>query len=144
MTGLIILLVALAAATAFGLYRRATDGRSRATTGTRRPQLSRDDLGTDLGASRTFVQFSSAVCTPCRRTRALLESVADERPEVAYVDLDAESRLDLVERFGVLRTPTVLVLDPDGTVAHRIVGQPRRAEVLALLEPADTLLVAAR
>ncbi|WOP18954.1 thioredoxin family protein [Raineyella sp. LH-20] len=143
MTGLIILLVALAAATAFGLYRRATDGRSRSTTGARRPRLSSDDLGTDLGASRTFVQFSSSVCTPCRRTRTLLESVAAERPELAYVDLDAESRLDLVERFGVLRTPTVLVLDADGTVAHRIVGQPRRAEVLALLEPADTLLAAA-
>ncbi|WOQ17757.1 thioredoxin family protein [Raineyella sp. W15-4] len=135
MTGIVILLVALAAATAFGLHRRATDGRSRATDGSRAPHLTRDDLGADLGTARTFVQFSSSVCTPCRRTRTLLESVTAERPDVAYVDLDAESRLDLADRFGVLRTPTVLVLDPDGAVAHRIVGQPRRADVLALLEP---------
>ena len=135
MTGLIVLVVALAAATAFGLYRRATDGRARSARGPQGPHLTPEDLGAELGSVRTFVQFSSSVCTPCRRTRTLFESVTVDLPGVAYVDLDAESRLELVEQFGILRTPTVLVLDPDGTVAHRIVGQPRRADVLALLEP---------
>lgn len=135
MTGIIVLVVALAAATAFGLYRRATDGRARTARGPQGPHLTPEDLGAELGSTRTFVQFSSSVCTPCKRTRTLLESVTAERSEVAYVDLDAESHLDLVEQFGILRTPTVLVLDPDGTVAHRIVGQPRRADVLAFLDP---------
>lgn len=135
MTGIIVLVVALAAATAFGLYRRATDGRARSARGPRGPHLTPEDVGTELGSTLTFVQFSSSVCTPCRRTRTLLESVTAERPGVAYVDLDAENRLELVERFGILRTPTVLVLDPDGTVAHQIVGQPRRADILDLLDP---------
>ena len=83
------------------------------------------------------------MCTPCKRTRTLLESVIAERSDLAYVDLDAESRLDLVEQFGILRTPTVLVLDPDGTVAHRIVGQPRRADILTLLDPSTDEQIAA-
>ena len=143
MTGIIVLVVALAAATAFGLYRRATDGRARTARGPQGPHLTPADLGAELGSTRTFVQFSSSVCTPCKRTRTLLESVIAERSDLAYVDLDAESRLDLVEQFGILRTPTVLVLDPDGTVAHRIVGQPRRADILTLLDPSTDEQIAA-
>ncbi|QGF22725.1 thioredoxin family protein [Raineyella fluvialis] len=139
MTGLIVLIVALAAATAIGLYRKATDGRARAAAGPRAPRLTAATLGVGLGATRTFVQFSSAVCTPCRRTRSLLEAVTAERSDVAYVDLDAEHRLDLVEKFGILRTPTVLVLDAEGTLVQRIVGQPRRSDVLELLDPAQPL-----
>ncbi len=141
MTGIVVLVVALLAATAFGLVRRVTDGRARATRGPRAPHLTAAEIGADLGTTRTFVQFSSTVCTPCRRTRSLLETVAAEHPGVTYVDLDAEQHLDLVERFGILRTPTVLVLDADGTVSERIVGQPRRADVLALLAPAPDQLV---
>ena len=48
-------------------------------------------------------------------------------------DIDAEHRLDLVERFGITRTPTVLVLDAGGAVRHRIVGAARRDEVMDAL-----------
>ena len=52
---------------------------------------------------------------------------------MAHIDIDAESRLDLVEEFGILRTPTVLLLDADGVVRHRIVGAPRRTDVIDAL-----------
>jgi hypothetical protein len=52
---------------------------------------------------------------------------------VAHVEVDAESRLDLVRRLDVRKTPTVFVLGPDGQVARRAMGQPRRAEVIAAL-----------
>ena len=50
---------------------------------------------------------------------------------VAYVEIDAESRLDLVRRLRVMRTPTVLVLDADGQIVVRASGQPRRPDVTA-------------
>ena len=129
MTGLLIVGGAVVLALAFGLYRRATDGRARAVaTATR---LTAGDLGADLGDRATFVQFSTAVCAPCRTTRAVLGAVAAGNDDVVHVD--AESRLELVERFDVTRTPTVLVLDGDGVVRHRIVGAPRRADVLGAL-----------
>ena len=37
--------------------------------------------------------------------------------------------MDLVERYGITRTPTVLVLDAEGRVRHRIVGVPRRSDL---------------
>ena len=52
---------------------------------------------------------------------------------VAHVEIDAESRLDLVRRLDVLRTPTMFVLGRDGQITHRASGQPRKAEVIAAI-----------
>ncbi|MFF4763072.1 TlpA family protein disulfide reductase [Streptomyces sp. NPDC001292] len=90
-------------------------------------------LGEDLGARATLVQFSSAFCAPCRATRRILREVAGMVPGVAHVEVDAEARLDLVRELGILRTPTVLVLDKDGRVVRRAAGQPRKADVIAAL-----------
>jgi hypothetical protein len=52
---------------------------------------------------------------------------------VAHVEIDAESRLDLVRELGVLRTPTVLVLAADGRIVRRASGQPRKPDVIAAI-----------
>jgi len=96
-------------------------------------RLSRDDLGTALGERATLVQFSSAFCQPCRATRRVLAEVAAMVDGVVHVEVDAESRLDLVRRLEVLRTPTVLVLDAAGVVVRRAAGQPRRVDVISAL-----------
>ncbi|WP_254399489.1 thioredoxin family protein [Streptomyces sp. AC602_WCS936] len=97
------------------------------------PRLDAAGLGTELGARATLVQFSSAFCAPCRATRRVLGEVARMVPGVAHVEIDAEARLELVRALGVLKTPTVLVLDAGGRVVRRAVGQPRKADVIAAL-----------
>ena len=52
---------------------------------------------------------------------------------VAHVEIDAESRLELVRRLDVRRTPTVFVLGPDGGIARRASGLPRKADLIAAL-----------
>lgn len=47
--------------------------------------------------------------------------------------IGAASRLDLARRLRISSTPTVLVLGPDGGIARRAVGLPRKADVLAAL-----------
>ncbi|MFE1529345.1 thioredoxin family protein [Streptomyces rochei] len=91
------------------------------------------DLGADLGARATLVQFSSAFCAPCRATRRVLAEVARMVPGVAHVEVDAEARLELVRSLGVLKTPTVFVLDAAGRIVRRAAGQPRKADVIGAL-----------
>ncbi|MEU6065379.1 MULTISPECIES: thioredoxin family protein [Streptomyces] len=91
------------------------------------------ELGGELGQRATLVQFSSAFCAPCRATRRILAEVAGMVPGVTHVEIDAEAHLDLVRAWEILRTPTVLVLDGDGRVVRRAVGQPRKADVIAAL-----------
>ncbi len=133
MTGLYVVVAAVVLSVAFGVYRRVTDGRVRAADD-RSGRLSAADLGVGLGADATFVQFSSAVCAPCRTTHRVLSEITAEDAGIVHVDVDAESRLDLVERYGITRTPTVLLLDRTGAVRHRIVGAARAPEVLEALE----------
>jgi thiol-disulfide isomerase/thioredoxin len=95
--------------------------------------LSAADLGADLGSRATLVQFSSAFCSPCRATRTLLRDVSSRWEGVAYVDIDAESHLALVRQLGITRTPTVVVLDPEGAVVRQAIGLPRREQIVAVL-----------
>jgi len=153
MIGLLVVLGVLALATAFGLYRRATDGALRAVeipadTKDALPvvgaahgpghahegdRLDAGELGQPLGSRATLVQFSSAFCAPCRATRVVLDDVAGMVEGVVHVEVDAESHLDLVRRLDVRRTPTVLVLDADGLVRVRAAGAPRKADVIAAI-----------
>jgi thiol-disulfide isomerase/thioredoxin len=156
-TGVVVLVVILIAASAFGLWRRATDGRMRtASTAVELPadtdgaqhvpgsghggghahegdRMDAADLGVELGPRATLVQFSSAFCAPCRTTRVVLEEVVGMVDGVTHVEVDAESHLDLVRRLDVRRTPTVLVLDSTGVVRVRAAGAPRKADVIAAL-----------
>jgi thiol-disulfide isomerase/thioredoxin len=91
------------------------------------------EIGRPLGARATLLQFSSAFCAPCRATRRILAEVAGLTEGVTHVEIDAESRLDLVRALGVLRTPTVLVLAADGRIVRRASGQPRKADVIGAL-----------
>jgi thiol-disulfide isomerase/thioredoxin len=95
--------------------------------------LTSGQLGHALGERATLVQFSSAFCAPCRATRRILSDVADMTDGVAHVEIDAESRLDLIRDLNVLRTPTVLVLASDGRIVRRASGQPRKPDVIAAI-----------
>ncbi|HEY2444046.1 MAG TPA: thioredoxin family protein [Streptosporangiaceae bacterium] len=97
------------------------------------PGLTEAELGGPLGGRATLVQFSTSFCAPCRATRAILADVAGMVDGVTHVEIDAESRLDLVRSLDIRRTPTVLVLGPDGRIARRGSGQPRKADVIAAL-----------
>jgi len=111
----------------------ALAGTAQARTGDAGPKLSSDEVGHPLGERATLLQFSTAFCAPCRATRRILADVAGLTQGIAHVEIDAESRLDLVRQLNVLRTPTVLVLAGDGTIVRRASGQPRKPDVIAAI-----------
>src|ERR1700760_1986059 len=136
--GVIVLIVVLVVLTPLGLIWRRRQGQLRPPREAQaqdvtRGRLTAADLRQDLGPRATLVQFSSAFCAPCRATRQVLADVAGLVDGVAYVEIDAEARLDLVRRLNVLSTPTVLVLDPGGAIIRHATGLPRNPDVIAAL-----------
>jgi thiol-disulfide isomerase/thioredoxin len=93
--------------------------------------------GVDLGARRTFVQLSAELCAPCRATARVLREVAAAHDDVTHREMDVDDHLDLVRAFGILRTPTVLVLDDRGREVARASGGMNRAQALAALAVGD-------
>jgi thioredoxin-like negative regulator of GroEL len=55
----------------------------------------------------------------------VLGAAADDLDGVRHVEVDLTSRPDLAGRFGILQTPTTLVLDASGSVRLRIGGAAR-------------------
>ncbi|MEU1532438.1 TlpA family protein disulfide reductase [Streptomyces fagopyri] len=133
MTGLVVCVVVLAAASGHGLPHRRRSGRVRVRGRDGGKRLGAAELGEGLGERATLVQFSSAFCAPCRATRRVLAEVAGLVPGVSHVEIDAEDHLDLVRELDILRTPTVLVLDAEGRIVRRATGRPRKADVIAAL-----------
>jgi hypothetical protein len=137
---LIVVLLAAASGAWWVARRRAARFRPpqhRSVPG--RPQaqvltLTSADLSHELGARGTFVQFSSATCATCPQVRRVLAGLAAAEPGVVHVDLASEDHMDLVRRFSVFRTPTVLLLNADGVVRSRTSGPLTPARALAAVD----------
>ncbi|MHA7986988.1 thioredoxin family protein [Rathayibacter sp. CAU 1779] len=125
-------------ATIAGLLWRARNGRIRTTTGGAKLQQTglQRTLGDDahFGSDATIVQFSTEFCGPCRIAERVLTGVAAQRDGVAYLDVDLTTRPQLATEFGVLQTPTILLVDAAGGIRSRIVGVPKAREVTARLD----------
>ena len=148
-SGVVVLISASLIALAFGAWRLGTDGRFRGTHVVRPRARSVDEdpppdaappgavlvaaVGEVLGERATLLQFSSAFCAPCRATRRVLGEVAGLVDGVAHVEIDAEHHLATTRAFGILRTPTTVVLDASGVEVARATGAPTRDQVLTAL-----------
>ena len=126
--GAIVAVAVLVLAAVGGLAWRWRDGRLK---GARRQALTGADLGQPLGERATLLQFSSSFCAPCRAARRLLADVAGRTDGVTHVEVDVADRLDLVRLLDIRRVPTLFVLGPQGQIARRASGVPRRDDVLA-------------
>ena len=122
-------------ATIGGLIWKATTGRAK---------LIKDGLQIDLanlgavkdgkpvtafGEHTTFLQFSSETCATCKQTAKLFEELEKTSHGVLHIEVDLTHRLDLAEKFGILQTPTTLVLDSKGIVKSRIGGAPKQSTI---------------
>jgi thiol-disulfide isomerase/thioredoxin len=131
-----IAVAAVVLALGVGLWRLGTDGRFRGTPPPAATPPGADlvgSVGGTLGERATLLQFSSAFCAPCRATRRVLGEVTDLVDGVTHVEVDAEQHLDATRAFGILRTPTTVVLDATGREVTRATGAPNRAQVLSAL-----------
>ena len=131
MKSLTPLVVVLALAIAFGVWYTRSRGEFRKKKTVNGPKLDAAVIGVELGSRVTLVQFSSAFCSPCRATKALLEDMVKTMPDVRYAHIDAESHLELVRKIDIRSTPTTLFLNSDGIEVGRAMGTPKRSQVLA-------------
>ena len=131
MKSLTPLVIVLALAIAFGVWYTRSRGEFRKKKTINGPKLDAAIVGVELGSRVTMVQFSSAFCSPCRATKALLEDMVKTMPDVRYAHIDAESNLELVRKLDIRSTPTTLFLNSDGIEVGRAMGTPKRSQVLA-------------
>jgi thiol-disulfide isomerase/thioredoxin len=134
LTGLIVAVVVLGLAALGGVLWRRRDGKVRqiAPPPSGEPAASVPaTLGLALASPVTLLQFSSPVCAPCRVARRTCVAIAAEVDGVAHREIDAEAHLDVARELGIWRTPTILVVDARGRIAHRASGVPAQSDLRA-------------
>lgn len=135
--GLVVVVSTLVLTTAVGLVLRARTGRMHTGRGTSGGWIL---AGAPPGASDRvlLLQLSSPVCTPCRRTAALLTEFTAGRPGIVHREVDVAERPDVARELAVMRTPTVVAFDRDGAELLRVSGVPRLPELEAGIAPGLT------
>lgn len=129
----------IAVATSIGVLQRRGRGRPRTLAPgllrVRSHEVTGDDgIEPRFGRAVTVLQFSTEFCARCPATRRMLVELAAARDGVAHVEVDLTRRKDLADRFSILQTPTVLILDAHGIARTRIGGPPQRNVVAAELD----------
>ena len=87
MKSLLPLVIVLVLATAYGIWHKMREGTFKVRKA-KAAVLDAKMLGAPLGSRVTLVQFSSAFCTPCRTTRALLSQMTADMHDVAHLHID--------------------------------------------------------
>jgi thiol-disulfide isomerase/thioredoxin len=128
------LVIVLALASAYGFWWKRKQGAIRSNKAIPGHRLTPAVLGEALGSRATMVQFSSAFCTPCRATHALLSHMVISMADVKHIHIDAESHLELVRELDIRSTPTTLFINKDGVEVGRAAGTPKREQVLEALK----------
>ncbi|MGE5527284.1 MAG: DUF4395 family protein [Methanosarcina sp.] len=115
--GLVALLALVAATSGFctgcEIYKLTARLRGISAGGTHR--LDPADLEQLGGAAEGIVEFTHPLCAECREWEGRL--AAGSTP---FVKLDVRERPDLAHKYGIAVVPTVLVVDPGGTVLRRL------------------------
>ena len=99
-----------------------------------RLSISESEFGAELGKLGTVVVFTTTFCSECRTTKAIVKDVVKDYKEVTYVEVDAESNLDLVRRVDIRSTPTTIFLDSKGFEIARAKGAPKRDQLIKAIK----------
>lgn len=128
--------VGLVVLTLLGRWWQGRDGHVRlAEDGARLASEHLDAVGLDLrGASAGAVLLGSPTCAPCLHAKRVLSELATERDGFRWTYADAADHLALAAEHGVMRVPTLFVVEPSGRILARTSGVPNADELRRVLD----------
>jgi thiol-disulfide isomerase/thioredoxin len=78
--------------------------------------------------------YSSSFCGACSSTRATLERIAPLLgARVEWNEINVADAPEASEALGIVATPTIVIMGPDGTERMRASGVPSTEQVLAAI-----------
>ena len=130
MKSLLPLLLILALTAVVGFRYRAKKGVIKEKKGS---QILESELGKKYGKRASVVIFSTTFCSECRSAKALISDVTSTLSDISYIEIDAESNLELVRKVDIRSTPTTLFLDKAGFEIARATGAPKRDQLIKVI-----------
>ena len=130
MKSLLPLVLILALTAVVGFRYRVKKGVIKEKKGS---QILESELGKKYGKRASVVIFSTTFCSECRAAKALISDVTSTLSDISYIEIDAESNLELVRKVDIRSTPTTLFLDRSGFEIARATGAPKRDQLIKVI-----------
>ena len=130
MKSLLPLLLILALTAVVGFRYRVKKGVIKEKKGS---QILESELGKKYGKRASVVIFSTTFCSECRSAKALISDVTSTLNDISYIEIEAESNLELVRKVDIRSTPTTLFLDRSGFEIARATGAPKRDQLIKVI-----------
>ena len=130
MKSLLPLILILALTAVVGFRYRVKKGVIKEKKGS---QILESELGKKYGKRATVVIFSTTFCSECRSAKALISDVTSTLSDISYIEIDAESNLELVRKVDIRSTPTTIFLDKAGYEIARATGAPKRDQLIKVI-----------
>ena len=131
MESLLPLLLLISITSVIGLTLRAKKGVIKKGS---RLKISEGEFDGKYGSRLTILQFSTTFCSECRTAKAIVKDVVKNSNDITYVEVDAESNLELVRRVDIRSTPTTIFLDSKGFEIARAKGAPKRDQLIQAIK----------
>jgi thioredoxin-related protein len=131
MESLLPLLLLISLTSVIGLTLRSKKGVIKKGS---RLKISEGEFDGKYGTRLTILQFSTTFCSECRTAKAIVKDVVKDSKDITYVEVDAESNLDLVRRVDIRSTPTTIFLDSKGFEIARAKGAPKRDQLIKAIK----------
>ena len=131
MESLLSLLLLISLTSVIGLTLRAKKGVIKKGG---KLKVSEGEFGGKYGSRLTILQFSTTFCSECRTAKAIVQDVVKPFKDITYIEVDAESNLDLVRRVDIRSTPTTIFLDSKGFEVARAKGAPKRDQLIKAIK----------
>ena len=131
MESLLPLLLLISLTSVIGLLLRAKKGVIKKGG---KLKVSEGEFGGKYGSRLTILQFSTTFCSECRTAKAIVQDVVKPYKDISYIEVDAESNLDLVRRVDIRSTPTTIFLDSKGFEVARAKGAPKRDQLIKAIK----------
>jgi thioredoxin-related protein len=131
MESLLPLLLLISLTSVIGLTLRAKKGVIKKGL---RLKISEGEFSGKYGSRLTILQFSTTFCSECRTAKAIVKDVVKDSKDITYIEVDAESNLDLVRRVDIRSTPTTIFLDSKGFEIARAKGAPKRDQLIKAIK----------
>jgi len=79
-----------------------------------------------------ILYFTADWCNPCKKVRPVVDEINREYSDAKFITIDADTELELVEKFGIKSVPTFILID-DGKEVSRTTGAKTKEELLSLI-----------
>jgi thioredoxin-related protein len=131
MESLLPLLLLISITSVIGLLLRAKKG---VIQKGKKVKISEGEFGGKYGSRLTILQFSTTFCSECRTAKSIVKDVVKDFKDISYIEVDAESNLDLVRRVDIRSTPTTIFLDNKGFEIAKVKGAPKRDQLIKAIK----------